>query len=157
MGRNSLIALLLLGIAWGAVPVNPFILSSRQRAWVAFAGPFSNLLLTIVFACMVAVASLLPDTVESKAAVQGFLILGSTANAMLFMFNLLPIPLLDGWSVLAGFFPRMNHIDPTTAANVSFLIMGVFFMSPAGAFLGVGARLVSGLFVGTMLRITGAG
>ncbi|HEY8241299.1 MAG TPA: site-2 protease family protein [Kiritimatiellia bacterium] len=157
MGRNSLIALLLLGIAWGAVPINPYALSSRQRAAVSFAGPLANLMLCAAFAVLAWVAMRLPSAVESRAYIFWFFQLGSTANAMLFLFNMLPIPLLDGWSVLAGYFPRMNNIDATTAANVSFLIMGVFFMSPVGGILWLGASQLSGLFVGTMLRLGGIG
>jgi Zn-dependent protease len=156
MGMTSLAALVFVGVAWGAVPINPYQLSSRQRAWVSFAGPFSNLMLSIVFACLTVVAVLvLPEDLPSRDMIISFFNLGSWANAMLFLFNMLPVPLLDGWSVMAGFFPQMGRVDRTTATNVSFLLIAVFFMSPAGSIIWEGAALLSGLFVDGMFRLTG--
>lgn len=158
MGGTSMIALLLVGIAWGAVPINPYLLGSRGRAWVALAGPFSNLMLSIVFASLAVVAMFaIPPDVVSKPLVLRFFEMGSVANAMLCLFNMFPIPLLDGWSVLAGFIPRMDRIDRTSASNFSFLLMGVLFMSPAGVLVWKGAERMSGFFVETCMRITGLG
>ena len=51
MGQQSLIILLLTGMCWGLCPVNPRKFRHRYGdALVAFAGPFANLLLMILFA-----------------------------------------------------------------------------------------------------------
>ena len=50
MGPSSLICLALFGIAWGAVPVNPWSYRKRyQPSLVSAAGPFANLLLAVLF------------------------------------------------------------------------------------------------------------
>ena len=64
-------------------------------------------------------------------------------NILLFIFNLVPIPPLDGWSVLKGIVPRemANRMDDLTAqyANmIPLVFMGfilVLFLS-GGALLG---------------------
>ena len=39
MGLLSIVMLLVLGICWGAVPVNPRLVTPRKRALIALAGP----------------------------------------------------------------------------------------------------------------------
>src|SRR5512137_2480723 len=62
MGPMSIVMLLLIGIAWGAVPVNPGRLRTRaDAALVSFAGPAANLLLSLLFGGVVGALSLLGD------------------------------------------------------------------------------------------------
>ena len=59
MGPYSLILLAVLGLAWGAVPVDEGRMRSRASgAWVAVAGPLTNLALMVVFAIGWAIAGL---------------------------------------------------------------------------------------------------
>ncbi len=119
--------LVMAGFGWGKpTPVVP----SKLRGGVfgpvavALAGPISNLL--IVAVC--AVLYLLPvfqngNLVLIIAAV-------SYANALLFVFNLIPIPPLDGSKILFPFLPR-------------FLDGFVDFMNQYGPFILLGLILVS--------------
>ncbi len=113
MGHMSLIAFAILGIAWGAMPVNPSRFRSRYGdAYVAAAGPLVNLLLATV--CVVAAAfwpyanGVFADHVFANVTV--FLTLGAMLNLALMAFNLVPIPPLDGSKIVADFYPEFNRL-----------------------------------------------
>lgn len=87
-----------IGIGWGKpVPVNPYGGRVNPRTLMGitgFAGPFSNLLLAVVVAFPLRFGNL-PAGVLSD-----FLWVMATVNISLAVFNMLPIPPLDGFSVL---------------------------------------------------------
>ncbi|MBN1268100.1 MAG: site-2 protease family protein [Kiritimatiellae bacterium] len=127
MGPSSIVMLLVIGIAWGAVPVDPSRIRSRAgSATVAFAGPGANLVLSAVFALLALVAARF-GAGESLAL--RFLVLGSTANGVLFVFNMLPVPMFDGWSVFALAFPRMHNITPQQAQAVSWVFLAAVLVT----------------------------
>ncbi len=105
MGPFSLAALFFLGIAWGAMPVNPSRLRGKYgEALVALAGPVTNLLLA--FLGLTGLGLWLrfgqaPDTTFLDN-VQTFLWVFGAANFVLCLFNLLPLPPLDGSRILAN-------------------------------------------------------
>ncbi len=88
------------GIAWGKpTPVNPYHLRHGPRVgmgMVSLAGPLSNLFLASVIAIPLRLGLPLPGLLS--------LLVGTVviANIGLAVFNLLPIPPLDGFSVLMG-------------------------------------------------------
>lgn len=88
------------------VPVNFGRLHNPRRdmVWVAAAGPGINLVLA--FACAVALHAVywLPDPVIAKWAAQN-LINAIHLNVILALFNMLPIPPLDGGRVAVGVLP----------------------------------------------------
>lgn len=73
------------------VPVNFTVLNRRQMLMVALAGPLSNILLVIVLA--VTFHALPVDSISIAAF---FLLLGVLLNLVFAVFNLIPIPPLDG-------------------------------------------------------------
>jgi Zn-dependent protease len=86
------------------VPVNPQNLAHPRRdfAMVALAGPISNLILAVA-------ASALLNLVPSEQVGEllwRFLYWTLMVNVLLAIFNMLPIPPLDGGNVLAGFVPE---------------------------------------------------
>ena len=90
------VALVLIGFGWGKpVPFNPYNL--RFQKWgstlVAFAGPASNIISVVVFGTILKYThTLLP---EGNLLIE-FLVLLVVLNLVLFLFNLIPIPPLDG-------------------------------------------------------------
>ncbi len=132
MGWMSLLLLAMFGIAWGAVPVDPRRLRTAGRAaWVAAAGPLANLLLAVVFSgLMVAARLALPD--RSQLIPVQFFRLASVANGILCLFNLLPLPMFDGWTVMAALVPPLRSVDPLRVQTISWLVLLLVFTTPAG-------------------------
>jgi Zn-dependent protease len=137
MGVPSLVIFALCGIAWGAMPVNPH--RFRNRRWgdvlVAAAGPAMNLLLAA--ACLVLLTAWIrlgPEGSPLYRNVGIFLYYGLGLNLVLAPFNLLPVPPLDGATILGGFFPRVRELygHPQAAIFGLFIFLAVFFMSPIG-------------------------
>jgi Zn-dependent protease len=96
-------------IGWAKpTPVNPANLAGGRQgeALVAFAGPFSNLLMASIAAVPLRVIGVLDMAVpDLVVTVLSYLVL---FNLLLFVFNLLPIPPLDGYKVLlAAVSPRV--------------------------------------------------
>ena len=137
MGPMSIIMFLLLGFAWGAVPVNPAVLRARNRhapAIVALAGPATNFgLFLIGFFFFGFLATRIWNLIENEAVGETvllfFLMLG-VYNLFLGIFNLLPIPGLDGWNALTEYMPRLKNVHSEFAKGVTiFLIFLLFFLA----------------------------
>ena len=137
MGPMSIIMFLFLGFAWGAVPVNPAVLRAKNRhapAIVALAGPATNFgLFLIGFFFFGFLQTRIPYLIENEAAGEAiillFLLLG-LYNCFLCIFNLLPIPGLDGWGALTEYVPRLKNIHSEFAKGVTiFLIFLLFFLA----------------------------
>jgi len=73
------------------VPVNFAILSKRQIFKVSVAGPASNILLALILAGVFHLLHL-----KTQTTLGNFVLLGIFFNLILAVFNLLPIPPLDG-------------------------------------------------------------
>ena len=88
------------GIGWGKpTPVAPYRLRYGQRlgsALVAIAGPISNIIMATFFGIWLRLGAILPEPLLQILFIIAFM------NAILAVFNLLPIPPLDGYSVLIG-------------------------------------------------------
>jgi Zn-dependent protease len=77
------------------VPVNFSILTRTQMLLVSIAGPVSNVLL----ATILALAYHIPQ-IKDIPIIRGFILLGVQLNIVFAVFNLIPIPPLDGSKVI---------------------------------------------------------
>jgi Zn-dependent protease len=102
MGVPSMIAFLIIGIAWGMMPVNPY--RFRHGKWgcilVSFAGPAMNLVLA--FVSLTILGCIWSPLEHDPTPVEMFLLTGGFLNILLFALNMLPIPPLDGSNILAN-------------------------------------------------------
>jgi Zn-dependent protease len=92
-------------IGWAKpVPVNLARLQHGRRDFmiVAAAGPLSNIAQAVVFAVIV---RLMAASGAEMGLLAGILVLAVRINLLLAIFNLLPIPPLDGGNVLGGLLP----------------------------------------------------
>jgi len=55
---------------------------------------------------------------------------GAVLNAVLFIFNMLPIPMLDGWNVFNFFLPGLNRLSDEVKNGFTFIVIILFFMTP---------------------------
>lgn len=97
--------LLFAGFGWAKpVPVNPYNFKNRRVAMavVSLAGPLANLAGVIVFGLFF---KLIASSLGGENLLPNFLYLLILVNLSLFIFNLFPIPPLDGSKVLFAILP----------------------------------------------------
>jgi len=114
------------------VPVDFMRLGNPRRdmVWVALAGPGMNFLLAFVFALMVHLLPLMPESVAGWVAQN--LRNGIILNVVLGVFNLLPIPPLDGGRVAVGLLPNFLAVPLARLERFGFMILlGVIFVLPS--------------------------
>jgi len=121
------------------VPVNPFNFNrpKRDMAITAAAGPLSNLVLIIITIILYKVLTV-TGTVEGIEiyfsgssmyasrdinAVDTFFIFCVTINSVLMVFNLIPIPPLDGSKILMGFLPYRQAEKYESLSRYGMLIL----------------------------------
>jgi Zn-dependent protease len=143
-GTAVLNALGIFGLLFGyakPTPVNPLNMRyGRQgHALVAFAGPASNLVIAVLVAIPMrwartdaaAVDFILDTPLGGLFWEVGWMLL--TLNVLLFIFNLLPIPPLDGWAVLKGIVPtgfarQLEDLEMRYANVIPMLFFGVLIV-----------------------------
>jgi Zn-dependent protease len=123
------------------VPYNPYNLNGKYgELLVAAAGPATNFLLAIIFAIFIRLTPFVP--VSAEVILLMFIIIN--VNVMLAIFNLIPIPPLDGSKILSGILPTSlaqsyDDIRAKLEANpiTGFLIVIVLVNIFGGAFSGI--------------------
>ena len=134
------------GFGWAKpVPVDPRYFKNPKRgmALTSLAGPVSNFLLAVLALLLVRLMFFLPYSVvlDELAA---FLALTAILSLGLGVFNLIPIPPLDGSKVLAAFLPERAWLVWMRFERYGMLILlAVVFLGLEGNFV---SRTVQGLF-----------
>lgn len=118
------------------VPVDPFNLRDGRRdmALVSLAGPLTNFLIAAVFALILKLAGPLFD----QPLLLGIMFLVVKLNLLLGIFNLLPIPPLDGSKVFSLLLPEDTARSYLSIGAYGMFILFFLLMFPIGGFsLGV--------------------
>lgn len=104
--------LVIAGFGWAKpVPINPSILRRHSRSammWVAFSGPLSNLIMAGLAAIPFRAGLLVPERIaygQLLPDISQILTQFVAINLVLALFNLIPIPPLDGDAIAEFFFP----------------------------------------------------
>jgi Zn-dependent protease len=138
MPGMSLIMFGLFGFTWGLMPVDPTRFRGRHDdAIVAAAGPAMNLLLALVSLVLYTVwvgigggywihGVSVPDPLFSN--VQTFFRIGLVINVVGVLFNLIPIPPLDGSRIVGSFSRRYERLwEGEHAQYVGLAAFGLLF------------------------------
>lgn len=132
------IMILVIGFGWAKpVETNPSAFKNRYKddLKVSIAGPIANLI--VAFVAAVVMGLLLKfgfNALKSTPTLYAILITMLRAiisiNCMLFIFNLIPIPGLDGFHVLRDLFPSAYYKISDTLYRYQLLILLVFVATP---------------------------
>lgn len=150
----GLVALVLVGLGWGKpVPFNPYLL--RDQKWgplyIGLAGPISNL-------ALLTISGLLLNWLVPVLGVDNllviFLSLCFLINTALMLFNLIPVPPLDGSKVLLAILhePKWQAARHGIEHYGSWILLALIFMDmllgvgPISLLLGVPRHWIANIF-----------
>ena len=125
------------GFTYGRTHVSPGNLKfgpQRGNAIVAIVGPLSNLALAALAAVPLTLTA--SGTIETNAQVQYFLELAMVLNVLLFVINLIPIPPLDGFTVLGGFLTARQMYSLAPLQQWGPLVILILFVANPGDVFG---------------------
>ncbi len=116
-------------IGWAKpVPYNPYNLKDSKfgSTKVAIAGPASNFLIAIIFGMFIRFSSLGGFAYEMISLIV-------IVNIFLGLFNLIPIPPLDGSKILMDFFPNsraLRFLEQSFIGIFFAIAIAIIFLSP---------------------------
>ena len=146
-----------LGFGWAKpTPVNPMNLQGgrRSEAIVAGAGPVSNLVLAIAGAIPFRFLLANPQLAGSDSMLYQVLFLFIQINLLLMIFNLIPIPPLDGSKVLFAFLDRRTEyqVRPFLEQYGFFILLAILFFPPGNS---IGSQIIEPILYGILRFLVG--
>jgi Zn-dependent protease len=137
------------------VPVDPFNLRDGRKdlAIVSLAGPLTNILIAIVGSLAIHIFYPNNSMLAIQASISGYLLTNIVyLNLLLGIFNLLPIPPLDGSKIFSLLLPEKTAMAYMSFQSIGFVIIFFLLFFPIGNFSLMG--FVSTL-LGFSLRLLG--
>ena len=124
-------------IVFGAakpVPVDPFNLKDGRKdlAIVSIAGPLTNILIAIIFSLFIKLIYIF--SITFLVLILPILIVVVQINLLLAIFNLLPIPPLDGSKVFSLLLPEKTARAYLSLESIGFFILIMLLLIPIGGF-----------------------
>jgi len=117
-------------IGWAKpVPYNPYNLRNPKigEPMVAVAGPLSNIIVAVIFGLIIRFVLVLNPSLISLVTVFGYVVI---INISLAIFNLVPIPPLDGSKILFSMFPnRFAFSEAWSRYGIFVIILLLTFIS----------------------------
>jgi len=118
------------------VPVDPFNLRDGRKdmALVSLAGPATNILLAVAAVILIRVWNFIPIDGGIGAFVEWFLLSVVRLNLLLAIFNLIPIPPLDGSKIFSLILPDKEAAVYLSIGSVGIMIIFFLLLFPIGGF-----------------------
>jgi len=138
------------------VPVDPFNLRDGRKdmALVSLAGPMTNLIIAVIAAILAKLLIFLAPMLGANSGIESiiipvymFLFIVVKINLILAIFNLIPIPPLDGSKVFSLILPEKEAATYLAIGNVGMFIVFFLLMFPVGGFS-------LGSFIGNLLNFS---
>lgn len=138
------------------VPIDPrrFRKARAGLFWVSFAGPGMNFILAILSAVLFCIIQLwVPETFYLFEPLLTMCYVSITLNYALGIFNLIPLPPLDGSKIIEAFLPKDLARKYESLARYGMVVMLILVLSGALSVLGYPIRFATQLTLGLMARI----
>lgn len=130
-----------MGIGWAKpVPVDPRYLREPRKdmIWISLAGPAANLTTALIVAIIFRIfvvpfyeSQVGPGLKFVLVPLSSMLIFAAQINVVLAVFNIIPVPPLDGSSILAGLLPRDLAIKYEELEPYGFMILLLLIITGA--------------------------
>lgn len=151
------IMIMIIGFGWAKpVETNPSAFKNRYKddLKVSIAGPIANLIVAFLGAILMALLarfgltalSGMPTLYAILASILSAII---SINCMLFIFNLLPMPGLDGFHILRDLFPSAYYKISEAVYRYQLIILLLFIATPLASYIvGIPSSFLYSMFMG---------